>query len=71
MSEAWVIELELFLGMRKDETLKYFCGETIINTLFGEEPITYKKDQAIEKSAKTLISVINNNRWPNQKNGPK
>jgi three-Cys-motif partner protein len=51
ISDAWVSRLETFLGMTKDEILKYFYKETISYTLFGEETLTSKEEKAIEKSA--------------------
>jgi three-Cys-motif partner protein len=51
ISDAWVSRLETFLGMSKDEILKYFYKERINLTLFGEETIKSKEDKAIEKSA--------------------
>jgi three-Cys-motif partner protein len=51
ISDAWVSKLETFLGMTKEEILKYFYKETVHHTLFGEETVTSKEDKAIEKSA--------------------
>ena len=51
ISDAWVSKLETFLGMSKDEILKYFYKERVTQTLFGEETITSKEDKAIERSA--------------------
>lgn len=52
ISDAWVSKLEVFLGMTKEDILKYFYKETISYTLFGEEKQVSKEDKAIEKSAK-------------------
>ncbi len=51
ISDAWVSKLETFLGMNKEEILKYFYKERVSHTLFGEETTTSKEDKAIEKSA--------------------
>lgn len=51
ISDALVSKLEVFLGMKKDEILNYFYKETVENTLFGEEKVVLKENQAIEKSA--------------------
>ncbi|MGB4769810.1 MAG: three-Cys-motif partner protein TcmP [Chitinophagaceae bacterium] len=51
ISDAWVAKLEIFLGMEKEEIIKYFYKEKVSHTLFGEETITSKEDKAIEKSA--------------------
>lgn len=51
ISESWVSKLEIFLGMKKDEILKYFYKETVTHTLFGEETKVSKEEKAIEKSA--------------------
>lgn len=51
ISDAWVTKLEVFLGMSRDDILKYFYKETVTYTLFGEETATRKEEKAIEKSA--------------------
>jgi hypothetical protein len=51
ISDAWISKLEVFLGMTKDEILKYFYKEKTNYTLFGEETTTSKETKAIEKSA--------------------
>lgn len=51
ISDAWVSKLETFLGMGKEEILKYFYKEKVFHTLFGEETTTSKENKAIERSA--------------------
>ncbi len=51
ISNAWVSKLEVFLGMSREDILKYFYKETVKHTLFGEETRTSKEEKAIEKSA--------------------
>ncbi len=48
ISDAWLSKLETFLGMNKEEILKYFYKEKTSHTLFGEETTTSKEDKAIE-----------------------
>lgn len=52
ISEAWILKLENFLGMKKEEILNHFYTTTIVPTLFGDEVVTSKEDKAIEKSEK-------------------
>lgn len=51
ISDAWVSKLEVFLGMEKEDILKYFYRQKVSYTLFGEETVVSKEDRAIEKSA--------------------
>ena len=52
MSDAWILKLEKFLGMTKDQILPYFYQESTIHTLFGEETKITKEQDSIEKIAK-------------------
>jgi three-Cys-motif partner protein len=47
--EQWLIKLEKFLGLSRQEILDYFYSSKTINTLFGEETSTNKEDSAIIK----------------------
>lgn len=60
ISDAWLKRLEKFLGMTKEDILKYFYKETVQNTLFGEETIKSKEEKAIEKSAQLYQSRLQN-----------
>lgn len=51
ISDAWLVRLEKFLGMTKEEILPYFYQEKVVYTLFGEERKVTKEQNAIEKSA--------------------
>jgi len=51
ISDAWVSKLEIFLGMSREDILKYFYKENVNVTLFGEERVVSKEARAIEKSA--------------------
>lgn len=51
ISEAWLIKLENFLGMSREEIMNYFYDENIQQTLFGTEKALIKKEKAIERSA--------------------
>lgn len=47
--EAWLIKLEQFLGLPRDEILTYFYSEKTINTLFGDETSVNKEKSTIQK----------------------
>lgn len=51
ISDAWLQKLEIFLGMDRDSIVAYFYKSRTVNTLFGEESVTNKEENAIEKSA--------------------
>ncbi len=51
ISDAWLERLEVFLGMPKEEIIKYFYNKTVVQTLFGEQVVTSKEQRAIERSA--------------------
>lgn len=51
ISDAWLERLEVFLGMPKEEIVKYFYSQTVVQTLFGDELVINKEEKAIEKSA--------------------
>ena len=50
ISDAWLEKLERFLGLSKKEILSYFYKESKLNTLFGEETIIEKEQNAIDKA---------------------
>lgn len=50
ISDAWLEKLERFLGLSKEEILSYFYKESKLNTLFGEETIIEKEQNAIDKA---------------------
>jgi three-Cys-motif partner protein len=50
ISEALLKKLEKFLGLKRDEILKYFYKERKTITLFGEEKIIEKENHTIEKA---------------------
>lgn len=47
--EAWLIKLEQFLGLPRDEILTYFYSEKTVNTLFGDETSVNKEKSTIQK----------------------
>lgn len=51
ISDAWLTKLEVFLGMPKDDIVKYFYTEKTIQTLFGDEVKTSKEEKTIDKIA--------------------
>lgn len=50
ISDGWLEKLERFLGLSKKEILSYFYKESKLNTLFGEETIIEKEQNAIDKA---------------------
>lgn len=63
ISDSWLNKLEVFLGLPRDEILKYFYQSKTIQTLFGEETNMAKEKHAIEKAAelykKRLAEIFN------------
>ncbi|MEO6549825.1 MAG: hypothetical protein ABIN94_17620 [Ferruginibacter sp.] len=59
ISEAWLSKLEKFLGLPRNEILKYFYKETSTITLFGEESIMQKEKDAIEKAGELYRKRLN------------
>ncbi len=51
ISEVWILRLEKFLGLSKEEIEKKFYSKSLNQTLFGEETQKTKERNAIEKSA--------------------
>lgn len=49
ISEAWLEKLEKFLGLSRSEIKNKFYKTQTVNTLFGEETITEKEKNSIEK----------------------
>lgn len=47
--EAWLIKLEQFLGLSRNEILDHFYSPTITSTLFGNETIINKEKSTIQK----------------------
>ncbi len=60
ISDAWLSRLEIFLGMSKEDILSHFYNEKMVQTLFGEEKVVSKEENAIEKSAKLYSKRLNN-----------
>ncbi|UOE46976.1 three-Cys-motif partner protein TcmP [Mucilaginibacter sp. SMC90] len=47
--EAWLLKLESFLGLSRDEILSRFYSQKTINTLFGDETLVNKEVEIIQK----------------------
>ncbi|MFB9843372.1 three-Cys-motif partner protein TcmP [Mucilaginibacter ginsenosidivorans] len=47
--EPWLKKLEQFLGLSREEILKYFYSTTTINTLFGDQTSVNKEKSIIQK----------------------
>jgi len=59
ISEAWLVKLEKFLGLKRDVILGYFYKKRKEITLFGEETIIQKENDAIEKAGELYRSRLN------------
>ena len=59
ISEAWLLKLEKFLGLPRNEILSFFYKEKKTMTLFGEETIIEKENHAIEKAGYLYRSRLN------------
>lgn len=59
ISEAWLLKLEKFLGLKRDVILGYFYKERKEITLFGEETIIEKENHAIEKAGELYRNRLN------------
>jgi len=59
ISDAWLLKLEKFLGLKREEILKYFYKERKTITLFGEETSIEKEHHAIEKAGELYRNRLN------------
>jgi three-Cys-motif partner protein len=50
ISEAWLLKLEKFLGLSREEIRNHFYKTQIVNTLFGEETLINKEKSTIMKA---------------------
>ncbi len=57
--DAWLIKLELSLGLSREEIKKYFYKSKTIQTLFGEETSISKEEKAIQKAADLYKARLN------------
>jgi len=57
--DAWLIKLELSLGLSREEIKKYFYKSETIHTLFGEETSISKEEKAIQKAADLYKKRLN------------
>ena len=67
ISDAWMSKLEQFLGISSEEVVTHFYGKSRQMSLFGDEPIKVKEQNAVEKSAtlyqerlKTIFNFVSN-----------
>ncbi|MFT3909236.1 MAG: three-Cys-motif partner protein TcmP [Ferruginibacter sp.] len=59
ISDAWLEKLERFLGLRKEIILNHFYKESKSLTLFGEETIMEKEENAIAKAGDLYRERLN------------
>lgn len=60
ISTAWMNRLSKFFGITGDDIKARFYKETTVNTLFGEEEMTYKATDSIEKVLQLYIEQLRN-----------
>lgn len=58
ISDTWLSRLEKFLGMKKEEVIKYFYKDEIEETLFGNITHAKKIENAIDKSAQLYMERL-------------
>ncbi len=49
ISDSWFSKLEKFLGISREEIINHFYKKQVVNTLFGEESITVKEANTVQK----------------------
>lgn len=59
ISEAWLLKLENFLGLPREEIINFFYKQRSINTLFGAETMMEKERDAIEKAGELYRKRLN------------
>lgn len=50
ISDAWLLKLEKFLGLSREEIIKHFYKTRTVNTLFGEEILINKEKSTVKKA---------------------
>ncbi|MGV8880379.1 MAG: three-Cys-motif partner protein TcmP [Sphingobacteriaceae bacterium] len=50
ISEAWLLKLEKFLGLSREEIRNHFYKTQVVNTLFGEETLINKEKSTVLKA---------------------
>jgi len=59
IQEAWLLKLEKFIGLSREEILDFFYKQKSINTLFGAETMMEKEKDAIEKAGELYKKRLN------------
>lgn len=59
ISEAWLLKLEKFIGLSREEILDFFYKQKSVNTLFGAETMVEKEKDAIEKAGELYKRRLN------------
>ncbi len=59
ISEAWLLKLEKFIGLSREEIIDFFYKQKSINTLFGAETMIEKEKDAIEKAGELYRKRLN------------
>ena len=59
ISDSWFSKLEKFLGIPRREIVNYFYKKKVVNTLFGEESLTIKEANTVEKVGELYRQRLN------------
>ncbi len=59
ISDSWFSKLEKFLGIPRLEIVNYFYKKQVVNTLFGEESLTVKEANTVEKVGELYKQRLN------------
>ncbi|TDG36385.1 three-Cys-motif partner protein TcmP [Pedobacter changchengzhani] len=59
ISEAWLLKLEKFLGLGREEIRNHFYKTQIVNTLFGEETLVNKEKSTVIKAGELYKQRLN------------
>ncbi|NOQ75768.1 MAG: hypothetical protein GQ574_27420 [Crocinitomix sp.] len=59
ISKPWLEKLESFLGMSQEDILSYFYKKETKLTLFGDQEVISKTEQAVERSAELYKKRLN------------
>jgi three-Cys-motif partner protein len=59
ISDSWFTKLEKFLGITREEITNHFYKKTVVNTLFGEESLTIKEANTVQKVGELYKERLN------------
>lgn len=59
ISDSWFTKLEKFLGITREEITNHFYKKKVVNTLFGEESLTIKEANTVQKVGELYKERLN------------